>query len=63
VGQNAGLGRLDKNKDLEAARNGKPLRFVFLKTLRPSADLGLGHPGVTQAWICGSVFVCNENKE
>jgi hypothetical protein len=60
-------------------RNGKPLRFVFLVILRPSADalglgLGLGgpsvaqgppkgHPREAQASIAGNVFVCNERQE
>jgi hypothetical protein len=58
-------------------RNGKPLRFVFLGILRPSAyalGLGLGGPWAAQAWpkrrpreaqasSGGNVFVCNENKK
>jgi hypothetical protein len=39
-------------------RNGKPLRFVFLVILRPSADalglgLGLGGPSVALGWPKG----------
>ena len=60
-------------------RNGKPLRFVFLGILRPSAyalGLGLGRwplggpsvaqgrrPREGQGSIGGNVFVCNENKK
>jgi hypothetical protein len=55
-------------------RNGKPLRFVFLGILRPSAyalGLGLGvalgrpkrRPREAQASSGGNVFVYNENKK
>src|ERR1700731_3199051 len=37
-----------KNVREGCIRNGRPLRFVFLRSLRPSADLGLG---LDWAWV------------
>jgi hypothetical protein len=42
MGPNAGLGRLDKNEDLERAATGNRCVLCFLRGLRPSADLGIG---------------------
>jgi hypothetical protein len=62
---------LDKKEILEAAATGKPLRFVFLRALRPSADLGLGlelglglgDPRVTQASRMGDPSVTQGKPE